>query len=82
MNHITKQGFYKMLSEENSVFGRSLSLISTYSISISISLSLKWVGLEVGAYLCLIGRERGVVWGGRLFEAGRLLTFSAFGMGA
>ena len=21
-------------------------------------------------------------WGGRLFEAGRLLTFSAFGMGA
>ena len=24
----------------------------------------------------------GVGWGGRLFEAGRLLTFSAFGMGA
>ena len=23
----------------------------------------------------------GVGWGGRLFEAGRLLTFSAFGMG-
>ena len=28
----------------------------------------------------LIGRGRG--WGGRLFEAGRLLTFSTFRMGA
>ena len=28
-----------------------------------------------------MGRE-GVGWGGRLFEAGRLLTFSAFRMGA
>ena len=40
-----------------------------------------WVG--VGAYLSLIGRRRG--WGGVgvcLFEAGRLLTFSAFRMGA
>ena len=34
----------------------------------------------MGAYLSLIGRGRG--WGGRLFEAGRLLTFSAFRMGA
>ena len=32
-------------------------------------LSLSWSGREVG-------------WGGRLFEAGRLLTFSAFRMGA
>ena len=30
--------------------------------------------------MSLIGRGRG--WGGRLFEAGRLLTFSAFRMGA
>ena len=30
------------------------------------------------AYLSLIGRKRG----GRLFEAGRVLTFSAFRMGA
>ena len=37
-------------------------------------------GVGVGAYLSLIGRKRG--WGGRLFEAGRLLTFSVFGMGA
>ena len=27
-------------------------------------------------------RDKGVGWGGRLFEAGRLLTFSAFRMGA
>ena len=35
-------------------------------------------GVGVSAYLSLIGRRRG----GRLFEAGRLLTFSAFKMGA
>ena len=35
-------------------------------------------GVGVSAYLSLIGRRRG----GRLFEAGRLLTFSAFRMGA
>ena len=36
------------------------------------------------AYLSLSGSGREVVWGGsgRLFEAGRLLTFSAFRMGA
>ena len=34
----------------------------------------------MGAYLSLIGMGRG--WGGRLFEAGCLLTFSAFRMGA
>ena len=32
----------------------------------------------MSAYLSLIGRRRG----GRLFEAGRLLTFSAFRVGA
>ena len=32
----------------------------------------------MSAYLSLIGRRRG----GRLFEAGRLITFSAFRMGA
>ena len=32
----------------------------------------------MGAYLSLLGG----VGGGRLFEGGRLLTFSAFGMGA
>ena len=34
------------------------------------------------AYLSLSGSGREVRWGGRLFEAGRLLTFSAFRMGA
>ena len=33
-------------------------------------------------YLSLSGSGREVRWGGRLFEAGRLLTFSAFRMGA
>ena len=34
------------------------------------------------ANLSLSGSGRKVWWGGRLFEAGRLLTFSAFRMGA
>ena len=34
------------------------------------------------AYLSLSGSGREVGWGGRLFEAGRLSTFSAFRMGA
>ena len=38
--------------------------------------------MREGSYLSLSVKERG--WGGgeRLFEAGRLLTFSAFRMGA
>ena len=46
------------------------SLISTYSV------------LGVVANLSLSGSGRKVWWGGRLFEAGRLLNFSAFRMGA
>ena len=46
------------------------SLISTYSV------------LGVVANLSLSGSGRKVWWGGRLFEAGRLLTFSAFSLGA
>ena len=39
--------------------------------------------LREGLLLSLIGvLWEGVGWGGRLFEAGRSLTFSAFGMGA
>ena len=34
------------------------------------------------AYLSLSGSGRKVGWGGRLFEAGHLLTFSAFRMGS
>ena len=40
-------------------------------------------GLREGLLLSLIGvLWEGVGWGGRLFETGRLLTFSAFRMGA
>ena len=39
-------------------------------------------GVGVVAYLSLSRSGREVGWGGRLFEAGRLLTFSAFRMGA
>ena len=38
--------------------------------------------MGVVAYLSLSGSGKEVGWGGRLFEAGRLLTFSAFRMGA
>ena len=38
--------------------------------------------MGVVAYLSLSGSGREVGWGGRLFEAGRLLTFSVFRMGA
>ena len=37
---------------------------------------------RVSHYLLLEFSSEGVGWGGRLFEAGRLLTFSAFRMGA
>ena len=39
-------------------------------------------GVGVGALLSLSGIGREVGWGGRLFKAGRLLTFSAFSMGS
>ena len=38
--------------------------------------------MGVVAYLSLSESGREVGWGGRLFEAGRLLTFSALRMGA
>ena len=38
--------------------------------------------MVVVAYSSLSGSGRDVGWGGRLLEAGRLLTFSAFRMGA
>ena len=64
---VTKQGFCKILL---------LVLIQFY-----FNLIVSQVGgVEVGAHLSLIGRRRG--WGGRLFEAGCLLTFSAFRIGA
>ena len=52
------------------------SLISTYSFF--CFQGGKGKGGRVGAYLSLRRKKRG----GRLFEAGRLLTFSALRMGA
>ena len=38
---------------------------------------------RVSYYICLLEfLWEGLGWGGRLFEAGRLLTFSAFSIGA
>ena len=57
------------------------SFISTRSISISLSLKCsQWVNSLVLPPWCLTSGEWG--GGGSLFEAGHLLTFSAFGMGA
>ena len=39
-------------------------------------------GVGMGTLLSFIGIGREVGWGRLLFEAGRLLTFSAFRMGA
>ena len=64
---VTKQGFCKILWRRLRPRG-SLLLEFTHSSG--------WGG--VSAYLSLLGG----VGGGRLFEGGRLLTFSAFRMGA
>ena len=62
-----------------------LNKTSKFKVSCSFLLVLiQFWGRGVGvvAYLSLSGSGRDVGWGGRLFEAGRLLTFSAFRMGA
>ena len=64
---VTKQGFCKILRRRLRPRG---------SLLLEFIHSSGWGG--VSAYLSLIGRSRG----GRLFEGGRLLTFSAFRMGA
>ena len=72
---VTKQGFCKTLLRKLRLRG-SLKLI--------LIPFLGGRGKGVGAYLRLSGSGREVGWsgGGRLFEAGRLLTFAAFRMGA
>ena len=62
------------------LLSRNFDHISTYSSLISMSLSLKWVGW--GWALIWVWLEGGGGARGRLFEAWRLLTFSAFRMGA
>ena len=56
------------------------SLISTCSIF--CGWEGKWGGVGVSALFSLTGNRREWVGGGRLFEAGRLLPFSAFRTGA
>ena len=68
-----------MYSEENSVFGEVYYLYLFNMFNINFNLIVTQV-VGVVAYLSLI--ERGTGWYGRLFEARRLLTFSAFRMGA
>ena len=67
---VTKQGFCKTLRRKLRLRGSLLLVLIPF--------------LGVGAYLSLSGsgREVGCGGGGRLFEARRLLLFSAFRMGA
>ena len=81
MNHVTKQGFYKMLCEKNSVFGEVSVLLVL--IQFQFQSHCHSSGWGWGGRLFVFDWEGGGgVGGGRLSEAGRLLTFSAFGMGA
>ena len=72
---VTKQGFCKTLLRKLRLRGSlKLALIPFFGAR----------GEGVDTYLSLSGSGREVGWdgGGRLFEARRLLTFSAFRMGA
>ena len=71
---VTKQGFCKILWRKLRTSGKSL--ISTYLKFFRVGGTRK----GVGAYLSLRGGRWG--GGGRSFEAGRLLHFSALRMGA
>ena len=79
LKDVTKQGSCKILWRKLRLQGSLLLVL------IQFFWGGGWVGgvgVGVVAYLSLseIGREVG--WGGRLFETGHLLTFSAFRMGA
>ena len=69
---VTKQGSCKILQRKLRPRG-SLLLVLIHFLE---------GGVGVVAYLSLSRSGREVGWGGRLFEAGHLLTFSAFRMGA
>ena len=72
---VTKQGFCKTLLKKLRLPGSLKSVLTPF-----------WGGngKGVGSYLSLSGSGREVGWdgGGCSFEAGHLLTFSAFRMGA
>ena len=62
-------------------------MVLTKSEDVTSKVSVKYseensVFGRVSYYLLLEFLWEGVGWGGRLFEAGRSLTFSAFSMGA
>ena len=70
---VTKQGSCKILCRKLRLRGSLLLVLIQFRAG---------GGVGVVAYLSLSGSGREVGWSGRLFEAGRLLTFSAFTMGA
>ena len=72
---VTKQGFCKTLLRK---------LLLRGSLKLVLIPFFGGRGEGVNAYLSLSGSGREVGWGrgGRLFEARRVLTFSAFRMGA
>ena len=74
---VTKQGLCKILRRTLRLGGSLLLVLFNFNFNLIIT---QVGGVGVGAYLSLIGRESG--WSGRLFEAGRLLTFSGFRMSA
>ena len=74
---VTKQGFCKILWRKLLLWGSLLlELIQFRGDGGEVG------GVGVGALSSLSGIGREVGWGGPLFEAGRLLNFSAFRMGA
>ena len=74
---VTKQGLCKILRRTLRLGVSLLLVLFNFNFNLIIT---QVGGVGVGAYLSLIERERG--WSGRLFEAGRLLTFSGFRMSA
>ena len=72
LEDVTRQGSCKILRRKLHLRGSLLLVLIQFLGG----------GVVVVAYLSLSGSGRKVGWGGRLFEAGRLLTFSAFRMGA
>ena len=72
LEDVTKQSFCKILS-------RKLRLRESLLL---VLIQFFGGGVVVVVFLSLSGSGREVGWGWSLFEAGRLLTFSAFRMGA
>ena len=74
---VTEQGFCKILGRTLRLRGSLLLVLIQFQFHLIIA---QVGGVGVGANWVWLGGGRG--WGVRLFEGGRLLTFSAFRMGA